>query len=306
VKSVTNTTTRTGVLQEPGGRGKPASGRAGQGRAQREGLVSYQQSSEAPASTKKPHSKASNDVAPIGTRYRITASNGSETITIDSRQARLQRCQRRVHAWADVLPRQVRQVRRAAAKLAVGPRMVMLTLTYKDVDGWHLYDIRDFMKALHQVLGDSLYAYAWVLEMQKRGVPHYHVLLYVKRGTRIPKPDAKLWRHGLSKIETVRTPFYICKYTSKGKQKQYQKEGFPAGARMFAVKVYKTDIPPDEFLDFRMSSLPSWLRPYIKEAYDEMGVSVTWRRNRGGGWLIVQTGEVICSPWHVTTIQRLE
>jgi hypothetical protein len=302
---MTYTTTAAGGLQPPVGGVEPASGRAGRRAAKQQGLVSLQQSSKTPASTPRSHSNASDNAMPIGTRYRITATNGEQTISIDSRQARLSRCQRRVHAWAGVLPRRPRRLRRAASAVGVGPRMVMMTLTYRDVNGWHLYDIRDFMKALHQVLGSSLYGYAWVLEMQKRGVPHYHVILYVKRGTRIPKPDERLWKHGLSKIETVKSPFYICKYTSGKKQKQYQKEGFPSGARMFAVKVYQTDLPDDDMMEFRLSSAPSWLRPHIKEAYATIGLELRWRRVVGGGWLIVQTGERLCSPWQVTTIQRL-
>jgi hypothetical protein len=301
-----NTITSTGALQAPVDGDSPGAALDVRAARSAEGLVSYQQSLRARTGTKKPLPNQSDDSAPCGVRYRVTASNGDQTITIDSRQARLLRCQRRIHAWAEALPKAPRRVRRAGSYAELRNRWVMLTLTYKDGKDWHINDIRDYMILLRATLGNRLYAYAWVLEMQKRGAPHYHVILYVQRGTKIPKPDAGMWRHGLSRIETVKTPYYICKYTSKGKQKEYQKEGFPAGARMFAVKIYNTDIPADELLNFRMSTLPAWLRPYIKEAYDEVGLEVTWRRNRGGGWLIVQTGEVLYSPWIVTKVERLE
>lgn len=290
---------------------------------QREGLVSYQQSlkparhqSGAEASTADQLHETAERRAALRTvgdqdsttgpaRWRVTLENGGQTITVDSHQSRLSRCQRRVHAWASALPRSTRLVRRAAAKMRVGPRMVMLTLTYAQEDGWEANQIRDFLVNLRQLLNDNLYGYAWVMEMQKRGAPHYHVILYVKRGTRIPKPDEKLWSHGMSRIETVRSPFYICKYTSKAHQKAYQKEGLPPGARMFAVKIYNSDIPADELFTFRISAAPAWLRPHLIEAREQTGTEIRYARVKGGGWVIKETGEVLCSKWKVLHVERV-
>jgi len=178
--------------------------------------------------------------------YRVTISNGEEERTIDSPLARVRRCQQRVMGWAEALPRDNRKVRRAGKKIAIGPRLVMLTLTYRDADGWKPNDIRNFMLDLRKELGEGLLAYAWVLEVQKRGAPHYHVLLYVKRSTNIPKPDEKLWKHGLSRIETAKSAFYIAKYTGKA----YQKHDLPSGARMFAVWIRKGAISDETLLPF--------------------------------------------------------
>jgi hypothetical protein len=54
----------------------------------------------------------------------------------------------------------------------------------------------------------------------------------VERGTDFPMPDKSgMWRHGLSKIETARTAFYLVKYVGKGYQKDLSK--FPKGCRLY-------------------------------------------------------------------------
>lgn len=178
--------------------------------------------------------------------YRVVITNGTEEQTIEGPAARVRHCQQRVMGWAGALPRDNRRLRRGARKVAIGPRLVMLTLTYADAETWKPNDIRNFMLSLRKVLGEALLAYAWVLEMQKRGAPHYHVLLYVKRGTNIPKPDEELWKHGLSRIETAKSAFYIAKYTGK----EYQKHDLPPNARMFAVWIKSGALEALEMLPF--------------------------------------------------------
>src|SRR5215510_8041642 len=235
--------------------------------AAREGLVYYQQSLERPDASSGASQDAARRCAALQAvqprrparrpgRYRVHLAGEAGDIVVDTHLARLRRCQKRVHSWAKAIPTQTRVIRRANRTINIGPRMVMLTLTYRNADEWQPNQIRDYLIALRGELGDRLYAYAWVLEMQKRGAPHYHVLVYVARGTDVPMPDKSFWHYGSSKRETAHTIYYICKYTGSKKQKTYQKEGFPLGARMFAVKVYQTDIPDDRFFHFRISSAP--------------------------------------------------
>lgn len=237
-------------------------------------------------------------------RWRVTVSNGENVFTMDSQQARRLRCWKRVSAWADALPKDNRHIRRAGEKLKIGPRMVMVTLTYENKDAWQPNHIRDFMKALKERLGKGLLAYAWVLEMQERGAPHYHLLLYVRRGAKIPKPDeAGLWKYGSTKIETVKKgPFYIVKYTGK----EYQKNGLPAGARMFAVKIYAHALAPEEMLPFRLSAAPSWLRPHVEAAAALVGAELRWTRVYGGGWVIRDTGEFFASPFKLEHVEAVD
>lgn len=236
--------------------------------------------------------------ARLSRHYRAVIESEDETFTIDSIEARIRRCQRRVHAWATALPKDNRKIRRAQKALNIGPRLVMLTLTYEDKDAWEPNQIRGFMTFMRRLLGESLLAYAWVVEMQRREAPHYHVLLYVKRGTRIPKPDESLWHYGSSKIETARNAFYICKYTGKG----YQKEKLPVGARMFAVQIYAESITDAEMIEFRMSTLPTWLRNHVEDLVDDFGNALRWGRAEGGGWIIRNTGELVASPYKVREI----
>lgn len=230
--------------------------------------------------------------------YRAVVENEDQAITIDSIEARVRRCQRRVHAWAQALPHDNRAGRRYRSAKKIGPRAVMMTLTYEKADTWQPLQIRDFMKATRRALGDNLLGYAWVLEMQQRGAPHYHVLLYVKRGTRIDRPDDGLWEYGSSRIETAHSLFYICKYTGK----LYQKEQLPHGARMFAVEINESAADGADVLAFRLSSAPAWLREHLEAVELVEGERLRWGRNPGGGWVIKSTGELLLSPWRIRSI----
>lgn len=59
--------------------------------------------------------------------------------------------------------------------------------------------------------------YVWVSELQKRGALHYHLLIWVPRRLRLPRPDScGWWPHGMSNIETARNPVgYMVKYATK-------------------------------------------------------------------------------------------
>ena len=169
---------------------------------------------------------------------------------------RLSRMQRRVYAWANAM--------KSIGGLKGGfrYRQVMITLTYAPAVKWSPNQIKDFMSGLKRVLGDKLLAYAWVAEMQERGVPHYHVFCVVKKGTKIPMPDKPygqrghvLWPFGMTKIETAKTPYYLVKYTGK----EHQKEGFYKGMRIFAVWIAKGLLSELEARIFRVSGLPKWL-----------------------------------------------
>ena len=242
-------------------------------------------------------------------RFCITVQNSGGVLHLDSKAMRLRRAQRRVHAWAEAVPKDKRTVKRAGKVLELGPRMVMIRLSYADADtehkkseGWKPNDIRDFMKKVKKELDTHLLGYAWVMEMQERGSVHYHVLLYLKRGSRrMPKPDeAGWWPHGGTRIETSENPFYIVKYVGK----EQQKEGLPKNARMFAVWINPNVITVDKLLTFRMSSLPKWMQTRVQEMVKagHVGKEVRWTRPKGGGWLIRDTGEIIPSEWELVSI----
>lgn len=147
---------------------------------------------------------------------------------VDTFEQRLTLMRRRVVTWAEV-------VKRMAEKTSL--RLVMVDLTYRPGATYNAGDIRTYLKATKKRLGENLLAWAWVAELQKRGEVHYHVIFAFKRGTKFPKPDDKGggWPHGMSKVQTARTPFYLVTYIGKEYQKDLAR--YPRSCRLYAVTV---------------------------------------------------------------------
>jgi hypothetical protein len=208
------------------------------------------------------------------------------TFELDRKMTRIRRTQRRVKAWADALAGYIDRPKNY--------RLVMIGLTYDGVEDWRALHISQFMKRVRDELGRKLYGYAWVAELQTRDAVHYHVLLVVNRGTRIPMPDkAGWWPHGSTTIQSADSPYYIVTYT--GKEHQKYSDHFPKGLRMFAVWASKKVLDGVQLWQFRLSAVPAWLREF---ALKQIGERVV--RHKGGGWLI---GEVIYeSPYQLVTL----
>jgi hypothetical protein len=70
---------------------------------------------------------------------------------------------------------------------------IMVTLTYAEADMFNAGQITEYVKRMRRWLEVRriAYAYQWVLEMQQRGAPHYHVLWSVPEGVRLPMPDCR-------------------------------------------------------------------------------------------------------------------
>lgn len=331
-------------------RGEVCARGAERGAERSEGLVYYQQSSQpAPAPQNRPIIPQPQPVAwePVPGREQRTKALSSlndipepnyerprrwvigvintqtgEYVAIDSHEARLGRCWKRVKCWSETIEQGApRWYRRATRKereekgkqqIQLGPRLVMLTLTYADADtehkkseGWEPNHIRDFMKRVRKELADKLLAYAWVLEMQERGSPHYHVLLYLKQGTYVPYPDKEgWWPHGDTGVDNAKSPFYITKYASK----KYQKENLPKGARMFAVWIGKETVKPKLRFFFRLSSLPKWFANELESLVQagKAGYELRWKRREGGGWMLPDTKQEFFSPWVIECIEPTE
>lgn len=221
-------------------------------------------------------------------KIKLLNTETGEFIEIDKDQQRISRMRKRVFAWADMLGGFLQDKSRY--------RLVMLTLTYAKIDDWRPKQITKFMLDMRKRLGENLLGYAWVAEMQSRGAVHYHVLLIVKKGSSIPKPDKSgLWPWGITRIETARTHFYICTYVGK----EHQKMGdFPKGLRMFAIWIKKGIITKLQKWFLSLSSLPSWLCNIVKG--QEKYLLEKIRRDPGGGWVIA--GEKFRSPFQLVAI----
>lgn len=203
----------------------------------------------------------------------ILDTRTGELVTIDKALARVSRMRRRVFAWVGVVN-----------DLKVSERglwAAMVTLTYKTADQWRAGHIREFMLWVKKNAGAHLRAYAWVAELQKRGAVHYHVILVLSRGYKLPKPDkAGGWRYGMSRVEKARSFWYIAKYTSKGVHADDNQ--FPKGARIFATWACKEASDVASHYGYRLSVYPKWLREIIDSCHS----GEIARRERGGGWVI--------------------
>jgi len=114
-------------------------------------------------------------------------------------------------------------------------RVAMFTLTYRDIDGYSPRHISTFIKTTRERLRRMGWPmrYVWVLELQKRGAPHYHVLIWLPRGVTLPKPDKSgHWQHGLTRAEWARNAVgYVAKYAAKSESRHE----LPRGARVCGV-----------------------------------------------------------------------
>jgi len=197
-------------------------------------------------------------------------------LIIDNDKTRYNRLRQRVHDWADLIGND--------------GSLYMYTLTY-DTKGtlgsahqWRANHIREFMLALRQYLGSALLGYAWVAELTKAGVVHYHVLIRVVSGTYLPKPDkAGLWKYGLTRMDKAKTPFYIVKYVGKSYQKDFFK--YPKGARLFAVW-----IAGDKQLDLRYRSLKDWQKKIVDDhGWEFLGDY----KKPDTGWVYVSSSQTV-------------
>lgn len=205
----------------------------------------------------------------IITRNRFTG----EYMIVNNKEARLSKMRKRVCAWAEVI--------KPIIDKNSGCQMLMIGLTYRPGEEWKANDIREFIISFKKKVGvKNIIAMARVGELQERGAVHYHIVVVVKRGIRIPKPDKSgLWRHGSSRVEVARSPFYLVSYTKKS----YQKEGeFPKGLRMYDVWINPEYISFLEKWHFRLSTLPGWLKTEVIKDVDNIGSK--WKRLVGGGW----------------------
>jgi hypothetical protein len=167
----------------------------------------------------------------------------------------------------------------------------MVTLTYGPGSEYSPRQITEYVRRMRGWLESRriVYAYEWVLELQRRGAPHYHVLWWVPVGIRLPKPDLAegrqrkpLWPLGLTRIERARCgPAYITKYASKGDDDR----AIPKGARLFGVGGFDS-----------AKRLAQWraLPAYVRNRTLEGDVV---RRASGGEWYVRTTGEYIRSEW---------
>lgn len=128
--------------------------------------------------------------------------------------------------------------------------------------------------------------YLWVAEMQKRGVIHYHMIVFHPKALQFPKPDKQgWWPHGSTSRSTgIRHAVaYMAKYMSKG-----DAASFPKGARTYGCG----GLQGTAKLEMRWWKLPTWVREQVEP--------VDRAKRVLGGFLVPDSGELLPSPWEVS------
>jgi hypothetical protein len=173
----------------------------------------------------------------------------------------------------------------------------MVTFTYRPEAEWHPNHMRQTTTHYREWFRRQgvPFRYQWVLELTKRGVPHYHLLLWVPKGWSVPMADDRgWWPHGMTRTErcTGSGVGYLVKYATKGPVYRCGEDGaleetpLPPGARLFGVG----GLDDLERLTTHRAGLPRWLAE-----------RTTARCGRvRGGWLDRTTGELLKSPYRLS------
>ena len=156
----------------------------------------------------------------------------ADPVVIAPRKARCQRLRRTITEAAKLHEREARWASERLGRSAY--RKTFITLTYRPGETWEPRHVSRFVRLMRQWFKRREYPcrFAWVGELQKRGALHYHVLVWVPRRLRLPRPDAcGWWPHGMSNIETARNPVgYMVKYATKTRPEDIRR--LPKGVRL--------------------------------------------------------------------------
>lgn len=168
----------------------------------------------------------------------------------------------------------------------------MITLTYAPGETWrprHLSDLLANCRKFCKRAGKD-FRYVWVAEMQQRGVVHYHVIVWLPKGFKLPKPDERgWWPYGMSNIQWAqKAAGYLAKYASKGQEPGAP--AFPKGIRISG----NGGLDAHGRIEFRFWRAPS-------EAREFFGVGADIRRIKGGRF-DAATGLFWESPWRLVNI----
>jgi hypothetical protein len=167
-------------------------------------------------------------------------------------------------------------------------KATMVTLTYRPDVKFQPRQVTEYIKCVRMWAKRRGYFayYVWVMELTKRGVPHYHIVWFLPKGVTLPKADKQgWWKYGMTNTVFARSPVgYLCKYTSKGID--HNSWGLiPKGSRLHGNGGISTSM--------RLSKIwhlsPLWVRQSV--SYDEKVKKI------GAYWVNQATGMGQRSPW---------
>jgi hypothetical protein len=213
----------------------------------------------------------------------------AHAIELDPKQGRVRRMSRSVLNAARLLG-----ALDSAPRAGMRANWWMVTLTMREGATLEPRDISDAIKCLREWvrraarwwIDSKQFAYAWTLELTKRGVPHYHVLVKLPRHLVMPMWDSRQWwKHGFTQREKARHAWgYLAKYVSKGTCCHEVPKGF----RLFGLG----GLQPEHRKEIRWWNAPKW-------AQEAFGWGADIRPGPAGGRMNNTTGEVLPSPWVV-------
>lgn len=167
-------------------------------------------------------------------------------------------------------------------------RPIFVTLTYRADQQFTTRDVSRYIELTRKWLQRRgvRAMYQWVIELTKKGKPHYHVLWWVPLSVRLPKPDESgSWSKGSSNIQRAFSPVgYLVKYATKADD-----GNFPKGVRLFGVGAAGVD---EVALARHRFGLPTWLHERTSE--DTRCTRVT-----RVGWVEKNSGEIHVSPFSI-------
>jgi len=123
---------------------------------------------------------------------------------------------------------------RLVSSLLHGYYTACITLTYAPSQAWAPEDISTFIRRVRAYYKRRgwRFLYFWVAELQERGAVHFHIVIFIPKGHKLPKPDEfGWWRKGFTNIMAVkRFAAYLAKYLQKVERGKIR---FPKGLRLF-------------------------------------------------------------------------
>lgn len=217
----------------------------------------------------------------------------SSTVSGDAWLLELDRSASRVRRLARSVDHVAREIHFAcSARGGFRFRSLFVTLTYRPGVEWDRRHVSEFVHRMRVWFGRraAKLRMVWVAELQKRGVVHYHAVVWVPARLRLPAPDVRgWWPHGMSNVQTARSPIgYLVKYASKGVGDGLK---FPRNCRTHG----HSGLSPDARKVVRYWCAPGWVRDAMREA----GAFGADLRRCVGGWVDRVSGLFVASPWRV-------
>ncbi len=237
-----------------------------------------------PADAGKGGGRAASAAAAPAVAFGLVPSSTTDRkdeLTIDRFESRYRRLKKNVITSCRLL-------RDSRERDGVRYFLAMLTLTYAPGIAWKPTHLPELHKRIREYLRyrNHRYSYVWVCELQQRGAPHYHILIWLPWGIRLPKADLfGWWPHGSTNIEKVEKPIgYMIKYLSKTQDEIHR---YVKGQRTHG----SGGLDDIDKIERRWWLSPSYVRQHWPDKADDV------RPATGGGWVARRTGEWIDSQW---------